>query len=144
MSKPTVKEYTDKDLTVVWKPELCIHSEKCFHGLSAVFDPDKRPWINMDGAENKRIVEQVKQCPSGALSYYHGDEPSSSDEAQNATITQVEVIKNGPLIVQADIEIKMPGGEKRPQKGSTALCRCGASSNKPFCDGSHKKVSFEG
>lgn len=63
------KHYTKGILTVVWKPELCQHSAKCRDGLIAVFDPGKSPWINMDGAEAERIVEQVKMCPSGALSY---------------------------------------------------------------------------
>jgi uncharacterized Fe-S cluster protein YjdI len=63
------KHYTKGTLTVVWKPELCQHSAKCWKGLIEVFDPHKSPWINMDGADAERIIEQVNACPSGALSY---------------------------------------------------------------------------
>jgi uncharacterized Fe-S cluster protein YjdI len=63
------KEYRVGDLTVVWQPDKCIHSEECFHGLPEVFDPGKRPWINVHGAPLERIVAQVERCPSGALSY---------------------------------------------------------------------------
>lgn len=64
-----VKHYTKDELTVVWKPELCQHSTNCWKGLIHVFDPRRSPWIDMDGAEAARIIEQVEQCPSGALSY---------------------------------------------------------------------------
>jgi uncharacterized Fe-S cluster protein YjdI len=67
MEKGTV-HYTKGDLTVVWKPELCQHSTNCWKGLRSVFDPMEKPWVNMDGAEEERIVEQVCKCPSGALS----------------------------------------------------------------------------
>jgi uncharacterized Fe-S cluster protein YjdI len=62
-------EYSKDGTTVVWKPSLCIHSAKCVLGLGSVFNPQARPWINMDAAPSERIVEQVKKCPSGALSY---------------------------------------------------------------------------
>ena len=63
------KHYSKGDLTIAWKPELCIHSTKCWKGLKEVFDPQKRPWINMEGADAARIKGQVGRCPSGALSY---------------------------------------------------------------------------
>ena len=63
------KHYTKGDVTVTWKPNLCAHSKICWQGLIEVFDPRKSPWINMDGADAEKIIEQVKKCPSGALSY---------------------------------------------------------------------------
>lgn len=63
------KHYTKGDLTVVWKPDICQHSTICWKGLLSVFDPRKSPWIDMDGADAERIREQVRQCPSGALSF---------------------------------------------------------------------------
>jgi uncharacterized Fe-S cluster protein YjdI len=62
-------EYSKDGVTVLWKPGLCMHSAKCVLGLGSVFNLQARPWINMDAAATDRIVEQVKQCPSGALSY---------------------------------------------------------------------------
>jgi uncharacterized Fe-S cluster protein YjdI len=64
------KKYTNGEVTVIWKPAFCQHSKICWTGLIDVFDPRKKPWINMDGADTERIIEQVKMCPSGALSYY--------------------------------------------------------------------------
>jgi len=70
----TQKEYTNGEVTVAWKPDVCIHSTFCFKGLPEVFDPQKRPWVNIQGATTDAIVEQVKKCPSGALSYYMNNE----------------------------------------------------------------------
>jgi uncharacterized Fe-S cluster protein YjdI len=66
--KTTTKTYTVEDLTVKWEPHKCIHSAICFHGLPMVFDPRKRPWVNMEGAPKNDIIAQVRKCPSGALS----------------------------------------------------------------------------
>lgn len=60
--------YSNGEITVVWKPEVCIHSTISFKRLSVIFDPRRKPWIVMDNAETRQIIEQVKKCPSGALS----------------------------------------------------------------------------
>jgi len=67
--KEITKKYTNGEVTIIWKPSLCIHSGICARGLSPVFDPKKRPWITPEGATTDLIVEQVKKCPSGALTY---------------------------------------------------------------------------
>lgn len=133
----TIKEYTNEDVTVVWKPDLCIHSQKCFKGLSEVFDPKKRPWITPEGASTEQIVAQVNKCPSGALSI-KGQEGDTSTRQS----LEIEVVKDGPIMINQEVTIRSAQGtETRPK---VALCRCGASANKPFCDGSHKKVGFSG
>lgn len=63
-------KYSNEDITVVWKPDVCQHSTLCWKGLIEVFNPRERPWIKMDGATAERIIEQVRKCPSGALSYF--------------------------------------------------------------------------
>lgn len=63
------KEYTNGELTVVWQPGKCVHSGICARGLIAVFDPRRRPWIEMRAGTTERIAAQVEQCPSGALTY---------------------------------------------------------------------------
>jgi uncharacterized Fe-S cluster protein YjdI len=68
MPKETVR-YSNNDITVIWKPNLCTHSTNCWKGLVEVFDPKKRPWINIEGSATEKIIEQVKKCPSGALSF---------------------------------------------------------------------------
>lgn len=65
----TTKEYTNGEVTIVWKPEACIHSAMCVNGLPGVFNSKAKPWINAEGATTDEIVAQVKKCPSGALSY---------------------------------------------------------------------------
>jgi uncharacterized Fe-S cluster protein YjdI len=65
-----VKEYTNGEITIVWRPALCAHARFCWQELPEVFDPQKRPWINVQGANTERIIKQIKRCPSGALTYY--------------------------------------------------------------------------
>jgi uncharacterized Fe-S cluster protein YjdI len=75
------KKYSNKEITVIWKPEICIHSGICASGLRKVFDPKRKPWIDMSQAETQEIMEQVKKCPSGALSYFmntHDEEQPKS------------------------------------------------------------------
>ena len=67
--KNVTKTYQKDDLIVKWQSHKCIHSAICFHGLSTVFDPRRKPWISMDGANKQEIIAQVKRCPSGALSF---------------------------------------------------------------------------
>jgi uncharacterized Fe-S cluster protein YjdI len=68
MTHPITKRYPNGEITVVWKPDLCIHSGICARGLPKVFDPRRRPWVEVQHADTKTIVEQVAKCPSGALS----------------------------------------------------------------------------
>ncbi|WP_436515944.1 (4Fe-4S)-binding protein [Ekhidna sp. To15] len=137
-----VKEYKSDDLTVIWKPEKCIHSEICYKGLSDVFDPKERPWVNVNGAADATIKDQIDKCPSGALSYTLNDDTDKQDQIEDEQI--VEVTKGGPLMVYGNIKVKNHDGSETAKHRVTAFCRCGASSNKPYCDGSHKSIDFEG
>jgi len=137
----TTKEYTNGEVTVVWQPGTCIHSELCFTGLPQVFDPKKRPWVNIDGANTEQIIKQVDKCPSGALSYYMNDKKDENIEVKSESI--VEPTPNGPLLVYGNITVKGKAGNQTQHHKVTAFCRCGASTNKPYCDGTHKKIGFE-
>lgn len=70
------KHYTHGDITVVWKPELCQHSTKCFRSLPAVFDLRVKPWIRPENADSEMVIQVVQQCPSGALSMMQGAPPA--------------------------------------------------------------------
>lgn len=140
--KDITKKYTNGEVTIVWKPNECIHSTICFKGLGEVFDPRKRPWITPEGATTDKIIDQVKKCPSGALSYYLNRDADDKVKVEAETI--VETMPNGPLLVYGNVTIKDKDGNLTQKNNVTAFCRCGASSNKPFCDGSHKKIGFEG
>lgn len=136
------KKYSNGEVTVVWQPHLCIHSTICFRGLPNVFDPRKRPWITPKNADSEVIMKQIDSCPSGALTYMRANIEQENAEIENETI--VEATQNGPLLVYGNISIKDPSGNLTKKHKVTALCRCGASKNKPFCDGSHLNVNFEG
>ncbi len=142
--KKITKRYTNGEVTVVWKPDICIHSTICFRGLPDVFDPRKRPWVTPEGAATQAIIEQVKQCPSGALSYYLNEAEAESGKVEVEQETIAEVTPNGPLMVYGNVTVKHADGTQSKQNRVTAFCRCGASANKPFCDGTHRKVGFEG
>jgi len=141
--KDITKKYTNGEVTVVWKPDMCIHSAICFRGLGEVFDPQKRPWVNPQGASTDKIVSQIKKCPSGALSYFMNEEAGGSPVKVEAE-TIVETMLNGPLMVYGNVIVKDSKGTLTKKNSATAFCRCGSSSNKPYCDGSHKKIDFLG
>ncbi len=141
--KDITKKYSNGEVTIVWQPQKCIHSTVCFRGLPDVFDPRKRPWITPETSTTERIIEQVKKCPSGALSIAELAENSNNPQMENVTTT-VEVIANGPLCVHGTISVKDSAGGIVEKLNKTFLCRCGSSSNKPYCDGTHKKTGFQG
>ena len=68
------REYSNGEVTIVWKAHLCTHSANCAKGLPSVFKPREKPWIHPEGATTDQIIEQVKRCPSGALSTYMNQE----------------------------------------------------------------------
>lgn len=72
--KEITKKYSNGEVTIVWKPDVCIHSAICFKGLGEVFDPRKRPWITPEHSTTEKIVEQVKKCPSHALTFFMNNE----------------------------------------------------------------------
>jgi uncharacterized Fe-S cluster protein YjdI len=145
-----VHNYTNGEVTVVWKPKLCIHSTLCWKGLGAVFNPRERPWIKMEASTTDRIIEQVRKCPSGALSYYlNKDEQVPEADAnkviaESANILKIQVTPNGPYIIKTECLIVHSDGREETKNGTVALCRCGQSKNKPYCDGSHRIDGFTG
>ena len=137
--------YTNGEVTIVWQPKICIHSAKCWRGENAlpeVFNPMEKPWIKAEGASTERIIEQVKNCPSGAISYFMNNETEKSESISSEIIA--ETIPNGPLLIYGNIIVKDANGNQIQKNKVTAFCRCGASGNKPYCDGSHAKTDFKG
>ncbi|MGW8122376.1 (4Fe-4S)-binding protein [Roseivirga echinicomitans] len=70
MEKEIVKEYSNGELTVVWKPQKCIHAGECVKALPEVYNPKEKPWIKAENASTQDLKDQIAKCPSGALSYY--------------------------------------------------------------------------
>jgi uncharacterized Fe-S cluster protein YjdI len=133
------KEYTNGELTVVWKPRQCFHSKECVKGLPGVFNPDEKPWIKAENGNTEDLKQTINRCPSGALSYFMNTDGPAAEEKQNIMDeTKVEVLKDGPLMVKGAIEITHTDGSKETKTRNTAFCRCGKTGNIPYCDGSHK------
>lgn len=76
MDSSPPKEYDNGEVVITWQPEKCTHSGNCVRGLPAVFNPKKRPWIEMSNGTTEELVAQVQECPSGALGYYFKDKPA--------------------------------------------------------------------
>lgn len=130
-------EYDSEDITVSFDSKRCIHSAECVKNLRAVFDPDKKPWIQPENASAEEIKEAVHHCPSGALQY------SNDSEEKPARTNSITISPNGPLYLRGDIAIQNSEGETILEDTRVALCRCGASKYKPFCDNSHEDIDFE-
>ena len=136
------KKYIKEDLTVIWQPDLCIHSTKCFQGLPEVFNPSNRPWVNLDASSIEKIKNQVNICPSGALSQLNKGEINSIHNDNG--ILEANVTDNGPILIKGPVVVTYNGKQELIESKTIAFCRCGSSDNKPFCDGSHKKINFKG
>jgi uncharacterized Fe-S cluster protein YjdI len=139
------KKYSNDDITIIWKPSVCIHSTLCWKGekgLKQVFNPMEKPWIKPEGGTTEQIIERVNACPSGAISFYYNNEQNKTTATQAESI--VEAMPNGPLLVYGNITVKHSNGDTVQKNKVTAFCRCGASSNKPYCDGSHTENGFAG
>ena len=140
MEREIVKEYTNADFTVIWKPKKCIHSGICVKTLPKVYDPNGKPWIKPENASIAELKSQISKCPSGALTYRMKDEQEQEINPE----TDCTVVENGPLLVSGTLKVSLSNGNSEIKKRSTAFCRCGASSSKPYCDGTHKKIDFKG
>lgn len=134
------KEYATDEIVVEWEPRLCYHSQNCVRSLPQVFDEGRRPWIKADAASADEVEAAVARCPSGALR-------SRRIGAPLATVRQrpeVRASENGPLLVSGGVRILDSEGAVLFEGERAALCRCGGSANKPFCDGTHKTNGFRG
>lgn len=136
------KRYSNDEITVVWKPDLCIHSTNCWKSLLPVFDPRRRPWVDMSAASTERIIHAVEKCPSGALSYVSNSMEEDEARFEEVTGVRAEILPNGPLIIYGTLAVKDRDGNETVRSKSTAFCRCGQSKNKPYCDGSHIGADF--
>ena len=133
------KNYVGRRITIHDNRSICAHAGHCTESLAAVFNSEARPWINCDGATVEEIIAVVRRCPSGALSYSIDGVEAIDQDGEPA----VTMGKDGPYEVSGGIElIGVPPASGASMEHFT-LCRCGASKNKPFCDGSHWDIEFK-
>ncbi|MDL5360624.1 CDGSH iron-sulfur domain-containing protein [Halalkalicoccus sp. NIPERK01] len=132
-----VHRYAGEEVDVTYDVNRCIHVKACVEGLSEVFDPEERPWIQPDNADSEEVASVVFDCPTGALHV----ETDGVDEPI-PEVNRIGVVPDGPLYLHGKIEIETPEGEPLLSDTRVALCRCGASGNKPLCDDSHAEIDF--
>jgi uncharacterized Fe-S cluster protein YjdI len=134
-----MKEYSNGEITVIWDQDKCIHAKECVKGLPQVFSREKTPWINIKGASSEEIISVVNRCPSGALTYKKIGLAASAKKP----CAEIKVTKNGPIIIEGGCILIGWDGKKVDNHGPVALCRCGGSKKKPFCDGTHIMIGFD-
>ena len=130
--------YVGKGITLYDNRGICAHAGVCTDRLKTVFLMGKEPWIDPDGASVEEIIETVEKCPSGALSY----SIENGDSRVQQRRPMVTVTDDGPYAVAGGVELLGVDFGDGAVKERYTLCRCGASKNKPFCDGSHWNVGF--
>jgi hypothetical protein len=105
-----------------------------------VFDPGRRPWVILENATTDEIAEAVLRCPTGALHFTRLDGGAQEDAGGE---TYAVPVTNGPLFISGPIRIADSAGNVVREDTRVALCRCGGSANKPFCDGTHRAIGFK-
>jgi CDGSH-type Zn-finger protein len=132
-TKSRVRDYAGKEITIHDNRRVCSHDESCVRGSPSVFRTEQRPWIDPDGASPEQIMATIEKCPFGALSYTYRGRRMPDPRREPC----IRVVKNGPYQLTGGIRIKDDLGSAPQSAEHCTLCRCGASQNKPFCDGSH-------
>ncbi|RQP23868.1 ferritin-like domain-containing protein [Piscinibacter terrae] len=132
-SEPEVVEGTE--MRLIFDAKRCIHARFCVTGAPKTFLANVQgPWLHPDRTPLARLIEVAHACPSGAVQYRRKD--GQPDEAA-PEVNLLHVRENGPYAVRAPLVLSGQDAGFR-----ATLCRCGASANKPFCDGSHQAASF--
>jgi len=134
------KDYRGKDITVHYNLGVCCHDGSCVKMLPEVFNANCRPWIIPDKGKVDAIINTIRHCPSGALSYTLNGKKYVDF---HPFVPKIKVMKKGPLQFCGGIILKDDQESKPETYDHYTLCRCGFSKNKPFCDGKHVKNKFQ-
>ena len=136
-TKGPTRTYEREELTVVWDATRCTHVAECLAALPEVFDVTRRPWVDVDAADAAEIASAIRLCPTGALKFQarNGFPDEEPDD-----VTTVRAGHLGPLYMRGRVRLVDGHGRLIAEETRVALCRCGASSNKPYCDNSHRML----
>ncbi len=140
MSDKKVFTYPGEKMDVQWHGKLCIHIGECGRAKGELFVTGRQPWCRPDLAPNEEVEDVIARCPTGALTYHHKSDLKTEKAASE---NNVHVTYNGPLYVRGDLAIDGAPKDAPGLAFRAALCRCGASKNKPFCDNSHEGAEFK-
>jgi uncharacterized Fe-S cluster protein YjdI len=132
-----LQTYATGAITVTFDPTRCIHAAECIRTAPAVFDSRRLRWIKPELGNPELIVTAVHRCPTGALAYVL---PDGSAEAADEGV--IRAAPGGPLYVRGEVTVEAEDGRVIAEGIRMALCRCGATRNAPFCDGSHREAGF--
>ena len=135
-----IRHYSDEEIDISFDARRCIHAEECVHGLPVVFETARRPWVLPNAASADAIAAVITKCPSGALHYTRRDGCKAETAPEQPTIAPVA---DGPLYVRGCVQLRSADGNVIVDDMRLALCRCGQSRNKPFCDNSHRSSGFK-
>ncbi len=133
------REYTGQHIVVTFDAKRCVHSAVCLKTLPGVFDLNTKPWVRADEASADEVAHAVARCPSGALQFRRLD---GGPAEVVPSVPRLVALKNGPLLLNGTVEAADHLGQPIELGPRAALCRCGQSANKPFCDGTHRKNGF--
>ena len=134
-----IKIYEGGDIKVMWDRRLCIHVGECGRADNELFESGRDPWCDPEQVAQSEVQRVCERCPTGALTF----EDASGELAEQTPEENVFYIANhGPIYVRGDLEIDGAADDMDGTKTRAALCRCGASKNKPFCDNSHESSGF--
>ncbi|VAW50402.1 hypothetical protein MNBD_GAMMA06-1647 [hydrothermal vent metagenome] len=131
-------KYVGKEITVFDNRKICAHAGVCTDNLSSVFRMKQEPWIDSDATSVDEIIAVIEKCPSGALSYAL----KGADVAEQNHDTGIFIAPNGPYVLLGCPDLQNTKWNEGASQQQYTLCRCGASKNKPFCDGSHWGIEF--
>ena len=131
-------DYAGQKITIHDNRSICAHAGVCTDKLASVFRMKQEPWIDPDAADVEEIVAIIEKCPSGALSFTL-ENAESTDRNLKPSIF---IAPNGPYVVSGCPDLHDANWREGASKQQYTLCRCGASKNKPYCDGSHWSIGF--
>jgi len=131
-------DYIGQKITIHDNRSICAHAGVCTDKLASVFRMKQEPWIDPDAAGIEEIITIIQKCPSGALSYSIEDTENPGQNPEPA----IFIAANGPYVVSSCPDLLKVNWREGASKQQYTLCRCGASKNKPFCDGSHWSIKF--
>lgn len=132
------EKYKGRKITIHDNRGICAHAGHCTDRLASVFRMKEEPWIQPDAAGVDEVIATIRKCPSGALSYSIG----GVEHCNGGGEPGIYVAPNGPYEVSGDVELLDTTPGEGASKDHLTLCRCGASKNKPYCDGTHWTIEF--
>jgi len=140
MKNEDIVTYAGKEVDVEWDGRICIHMGECGYAKGDLFVGGRDPWCQPDLSSPEQVKDIVERCPTGALVYRFKGVDIIEQAVQENTVV---VAYNGPYFIRGDLNIEEAAEDMPGVKFRAALCRCGLSKNKPFCDNSHKEGGFE-